>query len=352
MVRDEIYRDIVSSQPRNPLSKVFALPLSMLSIPYGAVMRARNALYDRGVLKAHGAGVPVISVGNLTAGGTGKTPLVAYLAEEASRRGLRPAVVARGYKGELREGEWINDEGLLLRERIPGLIVVQDPDRVAAAARAVQERGAGFIILDDAFQHRRIRRDRDIVTLDAREPFGNGRLLPAGLLREPAGGLRRANAIVLTRCDGTDRAALSVLEARLRELSGGAEVFRTTHAPVRIRVAAREEDLPLEWIDGKRVLVFSGIAVPGSFERTVASLGGRIVETRSFPDHHHYSAEDVLGLARAAGRAGADIVATTAKDAVKLSAFEEAGEFAVVDVTVKFLAGEEEFRRLAFDGLA
>lgn len=351
MGRDAIYRDIVSSQPSNPLSRVLALPLSILSIPYGAVMRVRNALYDCGAFKAHAVNAPVISVGNLTAGGTGKTPLVAYLAEEAMRRGLRPAVVARGYKGELRDGEWINDEGLLLREMIPGLIVVQNPDRVAAASKAIGESGAGFIILDDAFQHRRIRRDRDIVTLDAREPFGNGRMLPAGLLREPVGGLRRVNAIVLTRCDEADEADLDGLEARLGDLSGGAPVFRTMHAPVRIRIPGRDDDLPLEWVGGKKVLVFSGIAVPGSFDRTVASLGGRIVEARSFPDHHRYSAEDVRGLAQAAGQAGADAVVTTAKDAVKLSAFEEAGEFAVVDVSVKFLAGKEEFQRLAFDGL-
>jgi tetraacyldisaccharide 4'-kinase len=322
--------------------------LYILSLPYQAGVRIRNFLYGRRVLKVHPIAVPVIAVGNITVGGTGKTPLVAFLAAEAIRRGFRPGVVARGYRAEEREGERINDEGLLLRESVPGLIVVQHPDRVLAARRALDEHGVDLIILDDGFQHRRIGRDLDIVTIDGEDPFGNERLLPAGLLREPLAGIGRADAIVITRCDACSKEALTDLEARLGSLTNAA-LFRALHRPDRLVRIDDGEQHSLDLLAGKQVFLCCGIANPAAFQKTAVSLGARVVGLRAFSDHHHYCREDVVAVKSDAAEVGAELVMTTGKDAVKLRAFPEAGEFVVLHVSVAMCEGEADFPGFVFD---
>jgi tetraacyldisaccharide 4'-kinase len=263
------------------------------------------------------------------------------------KRSLRPAVLARGYKGAMVDGEWINDEGILLRESIPGLAVVQDPDRLAAAQRAVSLHGADLLILDDGFQHRRIGRGVDVVALDARRPFGNGRLLPAGLLREPMSSIRRADALVLTRCECVDEESLKKTEELVKWISRGVPLFRAVHEAAGVRTVSGEV-LELSDLDGKRLYLFAGIADPGHFERTAASTGCRAVKIRSFPDHHRYRWEDVFRIVREGQDAGAEGFLTTAKDAVKLKAFSEAQDILVLDIAVRFLDGEEAFRNLVF----
>lgn len=316
-------------------------------------MRARNALYDLGVLRRHALALPAVCVGNLTTGGTGKTPAVAWIAEHYRRRGETVAIVRRGYKRG--GGSGPSDETMLLEDRL-GIDVIENPDRVAAAREAA-DRGATLVVLDDGFQHRRARRDLDVVLIDATDPFGGGHMLPWGMLREPLGGLRRAGVFLLTRADQADEAALDAIERSLRERAPGTPIARSVHAPRRlyraaVSGAARAGDAggfdprpgggsdgrgadgresggrgadgegpgdaaPEEWLAGRAVRALSGIGRPDAFARTLADLGASVEEAAVFPDHHDYRADEVAALL---ARPGAPWI-TTEKDWVKIRAF-------------------------------
>lgn len=300
--------------------------LLIISWIYSLLIRLRNGCYHRSILRSHSVDAKVVSVGNLTVGGTGKTPLVERIAVEAVKRGFKTGVVSRGYKGE---AAGLNDEGKLLNTRVPDLVLVQDPDRVAAARRAV-DRGADFIIMDDGFQHRRLKRDLDIVVVDATRPFGYGRVLPAGLLREPLSGLARADAVVLSRCDQAKASRLNEIESLCR----GKPTFRTVHAP-----------RPSPTLDGEEVWLVSGIANPAAFERTAVSMGMKVAGHSVFPDHHGYTSSDVEEVLRQASNRK---VVTTAKDGIKLEDLPEAEKMIVLDIEVTFIDGEEAFFQLVF----
>ena len=341
MSREEFRQALLGEESRG-MVRLLRPFLLLASWPYEAVIRLRNHFYSRGIFRTHRIDVPVVCVGNLTAGGTGKTPLVAWLAREMKTRGKAVAVVARGYRGKLRDGELINDEGLLLKREIPGLIVVQDPDRVAAARKAVDEMGADFIILDDGFQHRRIGRDCDLVTLDARSPFSGGRILPAGLLREPASGVARADLVVLTRCGRIFEDDLEKTTGRVQALSPGAPVFHSDHVPSGLGTVGGEKRVDPADLDGKAVFLCSAIADPGSFRRTALELGVRVTGERVFRDHHDFGSGDVARVVQAARDSGAEAVLTTAKDSVKLASFPEAARFLVLKIEIGFRGREAE----------
>ncbi|TAJ18638.1 MAG: tetraacyldisaccharide 4'-kinase, partial [Planctomycetota bacterium] len=254
---------------------------------------------------------------NITAGGTGKTPFVAWLVRELERRGRRPGILSRGYGG----GGGANDEALLLAELAPGVPHVQQAERFAGALELVR-RGADVIVMDDGFQHRRLARDLDLVLVDATRPWGlpasgGGEpvraLLPRGLLRESPRGLARANALVLTRTDQLDAARLAALHAELERLAPGVPRCESAHAP-RALLAANGAREPLERLRGARVCLVSAIGNPAAFEASVRSLGAAVVEHRRFADHHRYAAADVADL-----RERADVLCTH-KDLVKLRA--------------------------------
>ena len=190
--------------------------LRLAEVPYAAVMRLRNGLYDWSVLGSCRAGVPVVSVGNLTLGGTGKTPMVAWLASWFRRRGAAVAILSRGYRAGS-GGQ--NDEALELAHGLPGVLHLQDPQRVRAARHAVEEHHCQVLLLDDAFQHRRIARDVDIVLLDALEPFGWERVFPRGMLREPLAGLARAQVVALSRADAVDVETREAIARRAGQLA-------------------------------------------------------------------------------------------------------------------------------------
>lgn len=303
-----------------------------LAAVFGAVVRLRTGFYRLGWLRSHAAGVPVISIGNIAAGGTGKTPMAIHVAQILLRHDVRVAILSRGYKRNTRrtgpdtlvvsDGVMLNcpadeagDEPYLIAARLlgsagrPGAMVIVGRDRVAGARRAV-EAGAQAIVLDDGFQHLRLRRDLDIVLLDAERPLGNGWLLPAGRLREPARALVRASALVLTRAAAAGRPDGSGLPA------AGRPVFSARHTPAGLfRWRSNTATDPAE-LAGKRVLLFSGIARPDSFERSVGELGIDRCGHLRFGDHHGYSGADLGRIAAAA--ACCDALVTTEKDAVRL----------------------------------
>ncbi|MBU0754874.1 MAG: tetraacyldisaccharide 4'-kinase [Planctomycetes bacterium] len=322
--------------------------LHTLSFLYGGLIRLRNLLYHVGLLKRHSPGIPVVSIGNITVGGTGKTPLVILLARAALKKGFRPGVVARGYKGDTRGDRLLNDEGLLLLEKVPGLALDQDPDRLSAAKRLIKDRNVNLILMDDGFQHRKLNRDLDLVVLDALQPFGFGRVLPAGLLREPLSGLRRAHAFVLTRCDLATPERLNDIETILNRLAPGKPIFRTEHTPSRLRriddtCTGKPDDLKSE-----KIFLFSGIAHPRAFEETLVTLGAQVVGKAIYPDHYHYQRQDLQEIARKAAGCLAARVVTTSKDAVKAASLPGAESFWVLDIDLVFQKDEEAFWTLFF----
>lgn len=321
---------------------------------YGAVVRTRQRLYRSGFLKTENVGAPVISVGNITAGGTGKTPLVEWVARAAAGEGRRACVLTRGYgrADERRrvvasDGERVladvrecGDEPRLLAERLIGAAsVVCDRDRVAAARWARETLGADAFVLDDGFQHLRIARDLDIVTLDATAPWGGGRLLPRGRLREPPAALARAGCVVITRAE------LAVDLENLRAEAVRLSLGRATVISSRVRTRALSplnppSDSPNAELEGRGVggpaAAFCAVGNPRAFFEHLRRDGLELRHARAFPDHHAFTQKDVEELAREAARRGARALLTTAKDAVKLRGFDFPLPCYVVETELEF----------------
>lgn len=328
-----------------------SLALAPLGMLYGAVARARLRLYGAGFLKTEKVGAPVVSVGNLTAGGTGKTPLVEWAARALAGEGLRACVLTRGYGRAdesrrvvasdgarvLAEVSECGDEPRLLAERLLGAAsVVCDRDRVAAARWAREGLGAGVFVLDDGFQHLRIARDLDIVTLDATAPWGGGHLLPRGRLREPASGLARADCVVITRAELA--ADLEGLRAEVVRVSGGrAEVFTSRVRTVGLRRLPEEGSGAAEVnLEGAGVGAFCAVGNPRAFFEHLRRDGFELSYTRQFPDHHAYTKVDAEAVSREAAGRGARALLTTAKDAVKLRGLDFALPCYVVETSLEF----------------
>jgi tetraacyldisaccharide 4'-kinase len=308
----------VAGREAAPLLSLLRALLVLPALAYAAVARLRNALYDAGILRALRSGAPTISVGNLTTGGTGKTPLVLSLASAALRGGLRPAILLRGYR---RGDSARSDEAALLERLLPGVPVVTGPDRVKSAAIATAH-GANLLILDDGFQHRRLARDCDIVLLDAREPFGGDWQLPRGHLREPVSGLRRARLVVLTRVDragGSSALGESATIARIREHTGPhVPILFESHRPTWIVGRDGAPHRPAAALAGKRVAAFSGVGDPGTLGEMLRALGADVVANHVFADHHEYSVAEIESIAAAARAGGAESIVTTEKDLVRI----------------------------------
>ena len=336
------YAALMSAQNGGVVPAVQRCGLSALSFFYGLAVRTRNRAFDRGWKKTHRAAVPVVSVGNITTGGTGKTPLVAWLANWFRERGVKVALLSRGYRsleptasrgvhppgtieslpddasdagGDEPRRSPANDEKLVLDRLCPGIPHVQQPDRVAGAKIAVEQHAAQLLILDDGFQHRRLRRDLDIVLIDALNPFGYGRLLPRGLLREPLSGLRRADVIVLTRADQCTRAEKESILATIRRFVPQCDVAEVAFRPTGL-VNSAGETCRLESLHGQPVVAFCGIGNPESFRRTLSGCDVR--GFRAFPDHHHYSPADLDELGQLAETTGSSAFVATLKDLVKI----------------------------------
>jgi tetraacyldisaccharide 4'-kinase len=305
---------VVSGQARGVGPSLQRLGLSAASAPYAIAVCARNLGYDRAWIRTHRVPAPVVSVGNLTVGGTGKTPFVEHVAGFYRRRDLRVAVLSRGYGAD----SGPNDEALVLEENLPDVPHLQGKDRVALAKAAIEELESELLVLDDGFQHRRLFRDLDLVLIDATRPWGYGRLLPRGLLRECRRGLRRAHLVALTRCDQAGDDAKARLRREIARLAPGAPVIETTHQPVGL-VNADGETAPLESLRGRPTAAFCGVGNPASFRRTLADLGADVRDCRVYPDHHAYTREDVDDLRAWTRGLPADChVIVTQKDMVKL----------------------------------
>lgn len=333
------FRAIVSGQRQGIKANLLRRTLHVAEIPYSLAVRGRNCGYDLGILPAYRAQVPVVSVGNLTLGGTGKTPMVEWIARWFLQHGVRVGVISRGYGAK---SGLANDEAMELRERLPEVPHVQNPDRVAAARTAVTEFGCQAIVLDDAFQHRRIARDLDIVLLDALEPFGFGHVFPRGSLREPISGLRRADLIVLSRARMLETPAREAIRQQVARLAPKAGWAEADHCPQRLRNASGG-NLPTEALAGKAVAAFCGVGNPAGFQHTLQMCGYRVIAFREFADHYRYTRADVDSLIAWAEDLDAEAVVCTHKDLVKLG-LDSIGcrPLWAVTIALEFLAGQAD----------
>ncbi len=327
--------DILSGRRRGLAPTLLRTALLAASGPYALVMRLRRALYRLGLLPRRRAAAPVLCVGNLTTGGTGKTPMVAWIVSRLREMGYRPAVLTRGYKSVA----GVSDEAELLR-RTTGAKVFVDADRAAAAKAAVAD-GADVLVMDDGFQHLRLRRDLDIVLIDATNPFGYGHCLPRGLLREPPAALRDAACVVVTRSDAVPGDELAALRARLRALAPRASLHTAAHRPVAfldVTGAAR----PLDALAGRKVCALAGIGNPEPFFRMLDNLHVRLVDRRAVGDHAEYAGPLLETLRDGLAGCEAELVVTTEKDYVRLAAVPLPRPVWRLAVEIDLLDGRDE----------
>lgn len=310
---EDDYRRLIRGESRSLGAFVARGSLGVVSHVYGVVAALRNHAFDRGWKTSHRVGIPVVSVGNLTLGGTGKTPMVEWVARWFRARGVRVAILSRGYG----QSTGLNDEGRVLEDNLPDVPHLQGVDRVALARTAVEELEAEVLVLDDGFQHRRLARDLDLVLLDALDPFGTGHVFPRGLLREPTGSLRRAGVVILSKADLIPESARAAIRTEAERRAGPVHWAEARHAPQTL-MNAEGQTLTFTSAQDARVAAFCGIGNPEGFRRTLEGMGLNIQGFRAFPDHHPYRRDDVSSLASWASGLGADLALTTQKDFVKL----------------------------------
>jgi len=381
-LNQDAYRKLISGGSRGLGAALLRFILGIVTQVYRGIICLRNISYSKGWLRIHRAEVPVISIGNITTGGTGKTPLAIWFCKFLQQKKFRCAVLTRGYKTAkdpaLKTQDY-RDESAILAESCPKAKVIVNPDRVAGAAEAVDKFGAKVLIMDDGFQHRRLARDLDIVAIDATQPFGYGKLLPAGLLREPVTALRRADAVVITRCDQISESGLSQIEKKLQLANPDMIIASSIHAPICVKyskpfVIPAEAGIQkngetvdsflyrndsIEQLKDKNIFAFCGIGNPGAFLNTIKSLGANLVGSKIYNDHHHYKNKDIADIYRRAAELKADLILTTQKDWTKLI-FDR--RLSIVDcrdiplaylaIELKFLAGEDRLTGLIEDALA
>ncbi|NOY70689.1 MAG: tetraacyldisaccharide 4'-kinase [Deltaproteobacteria bacterium] len=358
----------IMNGPSGPDRGMTERALSLMSYIYGGLIRLRNNLYDRRMLPVNRLSCPVISVGNISAGGTGKTPMTVYIARMLRNRGLRPVIVSRGYGGEgVKHGAVVSDgnrllcgpdisgdEPYLMASALFGVPVLVGADRFRSGSVAITRFSPSVIILDDGFQHRRLFRDVDLVLADDRKFLGNMRLIPRGMLREPVSSLSRADALILTRTGDTP-----VSIVRAKACAPGKSVFVSTHvpvcygifkgsAPLFAGIEERNKAQRLDVLRTARVFGFSGIAQNDEFLRTIKDVSGSLAGFVTFSDHHPYTDGELLRISQTAREKSADYIVTTRKDYVR-AAGRIPGEIpvAVIDVEISF-PGESAMRFAEF----
>jgi tetraacyldisaccharide 4'-kinase len=347
--------------------------LWILSWFYRGAVNTRLALYRNRVFRSHSHGCLVISVGNLTVGGTGKTPVVELLARALQEGGRRVAILSRGYKSVPRplllrladkitkkkavfiprvvsdgqslllDSRTAGDEPFMLANNLRGVVVLVDRDRVKSGAYAVKEFQSDTLILDDGFQYIRMRHGLEVVLVDRQAPFGNEFLLPRGTLRESPRHLCRATHIFLTKCDGTDNTDII---KRIRGYNRTADIIECSHRPKHLRNFVTGEIKPLEFLRGLRIGSICGIAVPESFENALRKLDAEIEISKSYADHHRFTPKEIESFIRRCGRRELDAILTTEKDAVRIPRILEP-EVPVyyLRVEIEILAGQASWER-------
>ena len=317
--------------------------LGAAGLLYGLVMSVRNRLYDWSVLKSFSVDARVICVGNLTAGGTGKTPLVIWLCNYLTSKGLQCVILTRGYKTAAGQ---MTDEPALLTKACGDVPVIVNADRVAGARKAIEQHHAQVLILDDGFQHRRLRRELDIVAIDATCPFGYGRILPAGLLRESPKALKRAAAVVITRSNQVEPKDVQGIEKKIRKIASDVPITKTIHQ-LKCAVTLQNERVALDELTNKSVYAFCGIGNPEAFFLSLRQAHLNVVGTKTFDDHHAYTQDDMKTLFEQAKQSGAEIILCTHKDWVKSALLAPKSDlgFGYLAMELDFVEGFDKIRK-------
>jgi tetraacyldisaccharide 4'-kinase len=315
--------------------KLLRIILLVCSFFYRLTIALRNFFYDISIFRKVKVDATVVSIGNITTGGTGKTPLVACLCNYFTKKNITTAILTRGYK--LKDSDFA-DEPVMLAKCCPKAEIVISADRTAGARKAIAERNAKLLIMDDGFQHRRLVRDVDIVAVDATEPFGYGRLLPAGLLREPIGSLKRADAVVITRINQTQPQKMEEIKKKISDINPKVVFASAIHKPIYAGLI-KDKQLSLDKLAEKRLYAFCGIGNPEAFFQTLSELALNIVGKRVYNDHHRYAESDIVEICHDAKLKQAEMIITTQKDWIKTVLL--CGE--KVDIPVAWLAVELEF---------
>jgi tetraacyldisaccharide 4'-kinase len=362
--------DVIYSRRSDGWARLWGGILWLFSLLFGSIVWLRGRLYALGILRPAHLGCLVIVVGNLTVGGTGKTPVVEKLARSLRDRGRKVAILSRGYKSkkeptlkkwwrmlthadpepprEVSNGKKVlldahiaGDEPYMLARNLPGVVVLTDKDRVKAGHFAIKEYGCDTLILDDGFQYYKLQDHLQVLLVDKTNPFGNGSLLPRGILREPIRHLRRASYVFFTKSDGERDEALENL---VREHKPDLDVIECSHSPKFLQQIGTDERLPLLALQGKRVNAMSAIAVPESFEGFLEDLGATIVRRHRFLDHHRFEPWELENVAQEAEADGVDFLVTTEKDSVRLPEdWETPVPVFYLRVEIEILAGVDDF---------
>jgi len=323
--------EVVTGRRHGVVAGALRLAYAAASAVYAGALWLRHGTFALGLRRRQRLSGPVIGVGNITLGGTGKSPMVEMLTRRLEARGLKVAVVSRGYGREI---SGVDDEAFAAGIRLAG------GDRVERAREAFERHGADVVLLDDGFHDLRLRRDFDIVMVDASSPFGNGRLFPRGCLRETPRGLARADLIVISRADMLSSEELALLRAQLAGLSGGRPVAAAVHRP-RAPRALHGPPAP-ESLAGRRILGFCGLGNPLGFESTLKKLHAKVGAFRAFPDHHAYSDVELDGLEAEGRELEVDALVTTAKDAARLRERPWSVPVWILDVDLELVQGASE----------
>ena len=340
--------------------------LKGLSCIFAAIVALRYFLYRVGLKRRHPLGIQVISIGNVTAGGTGKTPVTEIFARTLAAEGRKVAILSRGYRRKeapwwqrlftdvispplvVSDGKHVlldsatgGDEPYMLASNRPGVAVVVDRDRVKAGRYAIKRLGCDTIILDDGFQYQKLKHSIEVVLVDSTNPFGNGNMLPRGILREPVRHLKRADIIFLTKCRGD----VSAVVQEIRKYNKTAEIVECTHAPKSLKDVWSREEFPLTWLEGKTTCTLSGIASPKGFENSLRHLGAKVVWCERYADHHSYDSSEILYALNRTADMGADALVTTEKDAVRFPRFETSPVRCLyLRIAIEILRGRESFQ--------
>lgn len=340
----EYLYNLVTYKTKGPIAGMLRGFLRLFSLVYGLAVVVLAFIYR---IKPARFKAKVVSVGNITLGGTGKTTLVEYLCVKLGLAGRKIAVLTRGYQRDSRRqgAQGFGDEPAMLREKLPFVRVIVDKDRVKAGFRAIKDFGTDTLILDDGLQQWKISKDLEIVSIDAGNPFGNFRLLPAGFLREPIRALARADIFVLTQIrPGQDTEKLT---DQLKRLNSRALIVESQHKPVGFRNIDRSTELlSSDSLKGKRAAIFSGIGNPGGFQDCICALGINIVQSFKFADHYDYTPADINSIINSAGEKCLDVIITTEKDAVKIRELGIKGSgILVLEIKLEITKNEAEFDR-------
>ena len=379
--------DVIFQQRPGKKAAVVRFLLLVLSRVFAVAVKLRRVLYNARILRDATLGVQVIAIGNLTVGGTGKTPVVEKFARALQDAGRKVAILSRGYRSKpkplrerlldkfllredttpprvvsdghslLLDSETSGDEPYMLASNLRDVVVLVDKDRVKAGRYAVQRFGCDTLLLDDGFQYWKLRgRRTDVVLVDAQQPFGNEHLLPRGTLREPPSHLVRASVVFLTKVDRStpeNSKRIDDLRVRVAKLNQRAEIVECVHHPLYFEDVFTGERAGLDLLQGRRIASLSGIAQPESFEQKLVELGGEVVLARRFADHHRFTQQEVLDAINRAKKRKADMVVTTQKDAVRFPKLDRRDVpvwFMRVEIKITAGAGgfDEAVRRICF----